>query len=53
MTFICNCGGKIVFETKKTFVHPDKKNGVCLKCKTHYTLVNNTKLVKEAAKNAR
>lgn len=52
MTLNCDCGGKIVFETKKTFVHPDKKYGVCLKCKTQYTLENNAKLIKRGNKNA-
>lgn len=36
----CKCGGKIVFENKKTFVTPDTKNGVCIVCGKQVKLVN-------------
>lgn len=42
----CDCGGTIVFENKKTFVNPDEKQGICLKCKCQYKLVNG-KLIKK------
>jgi hypothetical protein len=36
----CKCGGKIIFEKKKTFVIPSTKQGVCLKCGRQYILVD-------------
>ena len=48
----CPCGGKVVFENKKTFVNPDVKNGVCLKCKEQYVLIGDENLTKkEGGKN--
>lgn len=39
------CEGKVVFEKKKTFVYPDKKNGVCTKCGNHFVLEGQEKLI--------
>ena len=53
MDYKCECGGKIIFESKKTFVFPDVKNGVCTKCHTKYVLKDNSKLIKkDGSKNA-
>lgn len=40
MELKCECGGKIVFEKKKTFVNPDQKRGVCLTCHKQFILEN-------------
>lgn len=45
----CSCGGVIVFDKTKTFTVPEEVNGVCIKCKTHFKLVDN-KLIKKEKK---
>lgn len=43
----CSCGGIIVFEDKKTFIHPEETNGICIKCKKQFKLTNNKLIEKE------
>lgn len=43
----CPCGGEVVFENKKTFLNPDRKNGICVKCKEQYVLIDDKTLIKK------
>ena len=46
---LCECGGLIRFETKKTFIFPSQKVGVCQNCKKQYVLKGD-KLIKKEKK---
>jgi hypothetical protein len=43
----CDCGETIIFEVKRTFLHPNTRNGFCPKCKTQYKLVGDKLIKKE------
>lgn len=52
MDILCKCGGIIIFEKKRTFIHPDQKNGVCINCHKQYVLKGDKLIEKDGGKNA-